>query len=596
MPRHLLPLLLLLATLLAFPTSRVAAKVPAPAPPETPAERDARMAWFRDARFGMFVHWGLYALPAGEWNGKVFKDPSEWLMCWADASRAEYEPLAAKFNPVDYNPAEWVRIAKDAGMKYVVITSKHHDGFCLFDTQATNYDAVDASPHGQDLLKPLADECRKQGLHFCTYYSIMDWHHPTQVHGPNGWSPTTVAPENKAEYVQYMKTQLAELINSCDPEVLWFDGEWCEWWTEEDGRALYAYLRNLKPSLIINNRVGKGRQGLNGFNKGDQTYSGDFGTPEQEIPAKGVPGVDWESCMTMNGSWGFHQHDANWKSADTLIKNVVDTASKGGNYLLNVGPTAAGKIPPESVERLAAIGQWIRVNGDAIYGTTASPCRAPDWGRVTRKGDRLFLHVFDWPSDGRLELPINVASVGAARLLADPSRALTAEPTEAGIAVQLTGAAPDEICSVVELEFSGEPTEIPKRTVRGPDGSLVLAAQEANHTGLLFVESIGGEHNLGNWTDANDHADWEFSELPPGRYAVTVEVAAPSAARLQAVVDDQEVAGDITPTGNFDTFAVQSLGELEIKSTGKQSLSLRPVADGWSPINVRNVTLRPVAP
>ncbi|CAN0363890.1 unnamed protein product, partial [Ectocarpus sp. 4 AP-2014] len=211
--------------------------------------------------------------------------------------------LKDRFDPQDYDPALWAQIAADAGMKYLVITSKHHDGFCLFDTAATDWDVVDGTPYKKDLLKPLAEECRKRGIHFCAYYSIMDWTHPSQ----------RVKPVDKEAYVADMKLQLKELIDSCDPDVLWFDGEWVNWWTEADGRDLYEYLLALKPSLIVNNRVGKGRKGMAGFNRDDQEYSGDFGTPEQEIPATGMPGVDWESCMTMNDTWGFKTHDHNWK-------------------------------------------------------------------------------------------------------------------------------------------------------------------------------------------------------------------------------------------------------------------------------------------
>lgn len=427
-------------------------------PAETAQERDARLEWWRDARFGMFIHWGVYAVPAGEWNGKAVNTAGEWIMNGADIRVAAYEPLARRFNPTKYDPAEWVRIAKDAGMKYIVITSKHHDGFCLFDTKTTNWDVVDATPYGKDLLRPLAEECRKQGLKFCTYYSIMDWHHPAQQHGAKTYNPTEMKPGRKPEYVAYMKTQLQELLDSCDPDVLWFDGEWPDWWTEEDGRDLYAFLRGLKPSLIINNRVGKGRQGMEGLNKGDREYVGDFGTPEQQIPATGVPGVDWESCMTMNDTWGFHRHDHNWKSTETLVRNLVDSASKGGNYLLNVGPTAEGEIPPESVERLAAIGRWMARNSESIYATSASPFAALPWGRCTMKqrdgGATLYLHVFDWPQEGKLLLPGLQNEVRSARLLATGD-VLHVGNQDGAVAIELPAAAVEPVDTVVVLEVDG---------------------------------------------------------------------------------------------------------------------------------------------
>ena len=426
-------------------------------PQETEAQRDSRMRWWREVRFGMFIHWGLYAIPAGTWKGKQVPGVGEWIMDRANIPVEEYEKLAAQFNPVKYDPAEWVRIAKNAGMKYIVITSKHHDGFCLFETKATTYDVVDATPYGKDLLKPLSEECRKQGLKFCTYYSIMDWHHPAQMRGSEKrYNPTKMRPGRKREYMDYMKQQLREIIDQYDPAVLWFDGEWPSWYTEEDGREIYTYVRSLKPSIIINNRVGKGRKGMEGFNKSDRQYVGDFGTPEQRIPPTGLPGVDWESCMTMNRTWGYKSYDHDWKSAETLIRNLIDIASKGGNYLLNVGPTAEGLIPQPSVERLARIGQWMKINGESIYATQASPFEKTPWGRCTQKKladgkTRLYLHVFHWPKDGKLRVPTSAGSPQAAFLLAG-QKPLALQRQDDTVLISVPPTAPDPVATVVVLE------------------------------------------------------------------------------------------------------------------------------------------------
>jgi alpha-L-fucosidase len=417
------------------------------------------MKWWREARFGMFIHWGLYAVPAGEYKGQRSTNIGEWIMEWANIPRAEYEKFAPQFNPVKFNAAEWVHIAKNAGMKYIVITSKHHDGFSMYDSHVSHYDIVDSTPYHKDPIKALALEAKKQGLKFCFYYSILDWHHPSAYVDAPGKDPTAgnfktkMKPGGKEEYVAYMKAQLRELIMTYNPAVLWFDGEWQDWWTEEDGEDLYRYVRGLKPDIIINNRVGKGRQGMQGMSKGDREYVGDFGTPEQQIPANGLSGVDWESCMTMNDTWGFKYYDDKWKSPETIIRNLIDIASKGGNYLLNVGPTSEGLIPQPSVERLAAVGNWMKANGEAIYGTTASPFPAQlAFGRATSKPGRVFLHVFDWPADGNLHVPAWGKTVKKAYLLANRKSALKFTEDSDRISIRVPSAAPDPVATVIVLE------------------------------------------------------------------------------------------------------------------------------------------------
>jgi alpha-L-fucosidase len=433
-------------------------QIPFAASPETKAERDARMAWWREARFGMFIHWGLYAVPAGEYRGQRSKEIGEWIMSWANIPRADYEHFADQFNPVKFDAATWVATAKNAGMKYIVITSKHHDGFAIYDSKVSDYDIVDRTPYKKDPVAALAAETKKAGLKFAFYYSIMDWHHPSQYVNEPGKDRTAgngknqILPDQKPVYLAYMKAQLKELVDKYDPAVLWFDGEWTDWWTEEDGQDLYAYVRGLKPSIIINNRVGKGRKGMEGLNRDDREYAGDFGTPEQQIPANGIPGVDWESCMTLNDTWGFKSYDENWKSTETLVRNLIDIASKGGNYLLNVGPTPQGEIPAASVERLAGMGKWMAVNGESIYGTSASPFSAQlPFGRATKKGNRLYVQVFDWPANGTLTLPSWGGTPKKAWLVATKSD-VPVKTSADGVTLTLPETAPDQIATVIAIE------------------------------------------------------------------------------------------------------------------------------------------------
>ena len=405
--------------------------------------RDTRLDWWREAKFGLFIHWGLYAIPAGRWNGKKIGGTGEWLMHNARIPVADYERLAGQFNPVNFDADQWVQIAKSAGMKYIVITSKHHDGFGLFDSAMGEYDIIDATPFGRDIMKELSDACRREGIKICWYHSILDWHHPD------------AKGERFDDYVPYLNGQVRDLLtNYGDIGVLWFDGEWIKEWNADLGRELYAMCRQLQPGVIVNNRVGKGRQGMSN----SRTSAGDFGTPEQEIPATGIPGYDWETCMTMNDTWGFKIDDQNWKSPEQLIRMLINIVSKGGNFLLNVGPTALGEIPPPSVERLKAIGDWMRVNRESIYGAGPSVFGDLQWGRCTTKPGKLYLHVFDWPSDGKLHVPGLKNQVTSAHILGWAKNvAVNRSHSGDDWIVHVPRDAPDPIATVIVLQIEGEP-------------------------------------------------------------------------------------------------------------------------------------------
>ena len=449
--------LLLLAALVATVSPTAAAQVAG----ESEADRDARMGWWREARFGMFIHWGLYSIPAGEWHGKPVEDIGEWIMFYGQIPVAEYEPLAQQFNPVAFDADAWVRLAKRAGMKYIVITSKHHEGFCLFDSALTDYTVMN-SPFKRDILKELAEACRREGIKLCFYYSILDWHHPDYLpRGEGSARPWDTRPTEGADYnryIEYMKGQIRELLtNYGDVGVIWFDGGWEHKPEEHRAEEVTAMIREINPDIIINNRI---------------KIPQDFDTPEQKIPATGIPGRDWETCMTMNGTWGFKKDDTDWKPTEDLLKKLVDIASKGGNFLLNVGPTAAGVIPYESVERLAAVGAWMDVNGESIHGSTASAFENLSWGRCTQKPGLLYLHVFDWPKDGQLPVPGLMNDVKKAFLLADTQRTpLAVSRTDEGVSVALPDDAPDPIVSVVVLQIEGSPEVINPTSEQAVEGT-----------------------------------------------------------------------------------------------------------------------------
>ncbi len=503
---------------------------------ETPQQHNARMQWLVNARFGMFIHWGIYAIPA----------KGEWYMSNGHVPRAEYEKYAKEFDPTEFNADEWAKIAHDAGMKYLVITSKHHDGFCMFDTKATDYNVVKATPWHKDPLKPLSAACRKYGVKFAVYYSIMDWHSPYQeASDPNPehptYNPTHFKPGEKGAYIEYMKTQLKELVTQYHPAVLWFDGGWMEGWTNKDGQEIYDYLRKLDPKLIVNNRVGG---------------AGDYETPEQQIPPNGIPGHDWETCMTINDDWGFNASDFNFKSSETLIRNLVDIASKGGNYLLNVGPTAKGIIPEPEVTRLDTMGAWLKANGQAIYGTSASPFTTQiPWGRCTQKPGKLYLEVFDWPADRKLVLHGVYSKPNRAFILSDKKKSnLKVEKRGDALVISVPTEAPDKICSVVELGFAGK-IEVYNPPVIGPALGI-------------FLDSADVTISMAPGADVRYTLDGQQPTNQSPKYTKPVVITVSTSVTAQYFRDGNPVSGLTTAT--FSRAKAEPAVQVEDASNGVQ--------------------------
>jgi alpha-L-fucosidase len=571
----------LTAPLLAASPGVSAADSPDPYANETPTQRDARMRWWRDARFGLFIHWGVYSVPAGTYQGKPIGGIGEWIMFNAKIPVAEYRQFARQFNPVQYNADDWVRLAKDAGMKYIIITSKHHDGFALFDSKASDWNVVKATPYGKDLLQPLAEACRQHGLKLGFYYSqAQDWNNPGGGVCGQHWDPAQNG--DMGEYIRKVAVpQVTEILSHYGPlGVLWWDTP-CGM-TREYANALIPLLK-LQPGIIHNNRLGE--------------YRGDTETPEQFVPATGYPGRDWETCMTMNDTWGFKRDDQNWKDSATLIRNLVDIASKGGNYLLNVGPTSEGLIPEPSVQRLKEVGRWMRANGESIYATTASPFKRLPWGRCTKKVEgnttTLYLHVFEWPTDGKLLVPGLKNDATDARLLSRAARKLVTQRRDDGVVVTLPAAAPDPVCSVIAMRLKGAPDVTPLLLTQAADGSIKLPAAEAIcHGQQVQYESGHNRDNIGFWTDPGDWVEWQFKVTRPGKFTVSAEIAALGSGSFTLIAGGQALAAKAPVTGDFGKFVPVELGALSLPAAGPVSLSVRPVKAGWQPLNLKSLVLR----
>ena len=449
---------------------------PPPHAVETPAQRDARMAWWREARFGMFVHWGLYSGLAGTWDGKPVGTSGgmEWIQQRVKADTDTYAKAAIpRFQPKPGFAKAWAKLAREAGCRYLVFTTKHHEGFGLFASKFGDYNAG-AVLH-RDLAKEIVEAARAEGLKVGFYHSVIDWHHDQyayrnsrQLPHPLKDQPYPNGTRDHAKYLEYLHSQVGELMaNYGQVDILWWDYSAQDFQGDAAWRAsdLMRMVRAQQPQIIMNNRLFRiPEAGWSGMGTASYTPRldpeyGDFITPEQHIPATGMPGVDWETCMTLNTTWGYSAHDHAWKSEATLIHNLVDIASKGGNYLLNIGPTGDGSIPEETMKAFHAIGAWMQVNHEAIYGTTATPFSNLAWGRATRKGQALYLHVFDWPAAGKLVVPLRNQTAEAV-LLADAAKPLTVQPSAHGLSIQLPATAPDPIASVVKLTLQADPDVI----------------------------------------------------------------------------------------------------------------------------------------
>lgn len=548
---------------------------------DSEAERDRRLGWWREARFGMFIHWGLYAIPAGEWKGQLIPGIGEWIMNRAKIPVTEYEQLAPQFNPVEFNAEQWVKLAKDAGMKYIVITAKHHDGFAMYDSKASTYNIVQATPFKRDPLKELAAAAQKADIKLCFYYSqTQDWHDPDAV--GNDWDFPDDAKKNFDRYFEEkVKPQVRELLINYGPiGLIWFDTP--RNISRKQSEELVAVVRQLQPDCLVSGRVGHG--------VGDYDSVGDNQISVGEVRR------DWETPVTLNDTWGFKKDDENWKPTAILIRQMVHVVSRGGNYLLNVGPTARGIIPEPTVERLQQVGEWLKGNSEAVYGNGPGPFPYElPWGLITTRPGKLYLHVFDWPGK-ELQVYGLKGKVQKVYFLTNRNSLKFTQKTEPkldhhSLTIHLPAKAPDKYDSVIVLEVDGE-TAADTALMQQPDSTVTLPAFLAN------VHKTAGEDSLRfdtrgvveRWLNKEEWLDWNFKLTRPGAFKVIVLTSEQKYGRdwegghqLQIEVAGQKLSGTVDNDGKEDNpanpywkYVISEMGTVKINGPGRYRLMVRP--------------------
>ena len=526
-----------------------------------------RMEWFRNDKFGMFIHWGPYSLLAGEWNGQRIQpgDEAEWIMQRFNIPVKDYREMAHKFNPVNFDATQFAKLAKSAGMKYVVITAKHHDGFAMFHSQVSQYNIVDWTPFKRDIVKELSEACRKEGIRFCVYYSHReDWEHPDGYGNHWDYDPA------KKDFERYLREksipQLKELLTNYGPlGLVWFDRGID---TTEQANRFIDLVHQLQPATLINGRIGNYAHEL----LGDYQNMNDNGMP--------TGGLDeyWETPQTLNGTWGYSKFDQLWKTPANVIQRMVEIVSKGGNYLLNIGPMADGTIPAPSVAVLQQVGAWMSRNGESIYGTGACPIGQFPWGRCTVKGDRMYLHIFQRPADAVVRVVGLKSTVQSAHLLTSPAQKLETLSDNGVPCVRVPSY--DTIDTVVVLQLNGRPEVEPVIVTQGSDSPFQLDSINGQTKGQAMKRfNRDGKFHIGKWTAPSDQATWNLLVSQTGRYRVRIRYAAKPewAGRKFAVqLGNGDLTGTVQATGEWYTYKTFDLGTVTIARKGPLTVTVHP--------------------
>ena len=541
---------------------------------DEPGKIASRMEWFSNAKFGMFIHWGPYSRLGGEWEGKrVGNDRNaEWIMNFLRIPRDEYRMLAHEFNPVEFNAEDWVSLAEEAGMKYLVFTAKHHDGFAMYDSEVSGYNILDWTQFSSDPLRELSEACRERGIRFGFYYSQReDWDEPF-AYG-NTWDFDFDPEVNLEAFEQkYLETkskpQLRELLTKFGPvDLIWFDRGL---YTQEQARDLRSLVGKLQPDCLVNGRIGNYNSEL----------MGDF----QELNDNGMPssGIEeyWETPQTLNDTWGYSSFDNNWKRPGEVIRRLVEIVSKGGNYLLNIGPDGQGRIPDPSREILKETGRWMRLHGESIYNTQASPLEELDWGFCTRKGPVLFLHITEWPQNDRLVVKGLMSGVRSARPLVGNEKDLGVSSEGGYPVIDIGGIARDKYVTVLKLELDGEIQVAQPVVSRAADGSYLLNFEDAITRGRAVKRfNRKGGYHISGWESRDDSVSWNLEVPEPGSYRLGITYSAlPSWAgqKFRVEAAGKAVESETAATGDWYDYKTFYLGRVTLDGGERQVLKVSP--------------------